>query len=107
MGPEHELQLERHRRAIEQYSLPQARRALQSLSRLMMQQELIIRGATQRIAELECREALAARPSVPFQDAPTHDDAHGAPLAEDGPTWRTNNKAPAVNRGWWLGLWRR
>lgn len=58
LGPEHELQLEREYRAIARYDLPQAQEMLISLARLAMHQELIIRGATRRIAELECGHAL-------------------------------------------------
>ncbi len=58
LGPEHQLQLERERRAIEAYDLPQARAMLRSMAQLMLQQELIIRGATRRIAELECGAVL-------------------------------------------------
>lgn len=58
LGPEHQLQLERERRAIDGYDLPQAKAMLRSMAQLMLQQELIIRGATRRIAELECGAAL-------------------------------------------------
>ncbi len=58
LGPEHQLQLERERRAIEAYDLPEAQAMLRSMAQLMMHQELIIRGATRRIAELECGVVL-------------------------------------------------
>ena len=58
LGPEHMLTLERERRAIDGYDLPQAKAMLRSMSQLMLQQELMLRGATKRIAELECQEAL-------------------------------------------------
>ena len=58
-GPEHLLTLEQQRRALETYDLPQAKEMLYRLCQLSMHQDLIIRGATQRIAELECTLALA------------------------------------------------
>jgi hypothetical protein len=60
-GPEHWLTLERQRRAVEDYTLPQAKDMLIKLAQLSMQQDLIIRGATRRIAELECTLALVDR----------------------------------------------
>ena len=57
-GPEHELTLERQRRAIDDYTLQQAQDMLWRLCQLSMQQDLILRAATRHIAELECREAL-------------------------------------------------
>ncbi len=60
-GPEHLLTLERQRRAVQQYDEQQAKKMLVQLCELAMRQDLIIRGATKRIAELECREALAER----------------------------------------------
>jgi hypothetical protein len=60
-GPEHWLTLERQRRAVEDYTLPQAKDMLIKLCQLSMQQDLIIRGATRRIAELECTLALVDR----------------------------------------------
>ena len=58
-GPEHFLTLERQRRAVEQYTELQAKEMLMKLCQLTMHQDLIIRGATRHIAELECRQALA------------------------------------------------
>lgn len=58
-GPEHLLTLERQRRAVEAYSLSQAQEMLVKLCELSMHQDLIIRGATRRIAELECTLALS------------------------------------------------
>jgi hypothetical protein len=58
LGPEYHLQLEQERLAIDGYDLPQAKAMLRSMTQLMLQQELIIRGATRRIAELECGAAL-------------------------------------------------
>jgi hypothetical protein len=60
-GPEHLLTLERQRRAVQAYSLVQAQEMLVKLCQLTMHQDLIIRGATQRIAELECTLALSDR----------------------------------------------
>lgn len=60
-GPEHLLTLERQRRAVQQYDERQAKQMLMQLCELAMRQDLIIRAATKRIAELECREALAER----------------------------------------------
>ena len=57
-GPEHELELERQRRSIQSYDLNQAQDMLWRLAQLCQHQELMLRGATRRIAELECREAL-------------------------------------------------
>ena len=57
-GPEHELELERQRRSIASYDLNQAQDMLWRLAQLCSHQELMLRGATRRIAELECREAL-------------------------------------------------
>lgn len=60
-GPEHLLTLERQKRAVESYDLAQAQAMLIKLCQLSMHQDLIIRAATQRIAELECSLALADR----------------------------------------------
>lgn len=57
-GPEHLLTLERQKRAVETYDLVQAQQMLIKLCQLSMHQDLIIRGATRRIAELECNLAL-------------------------------------------------
>lgn len=57
-GPEHLLTLEQQRRAIDHYSLSDARKMLFSLCQLTMHQDLIIRGAVKHIAELECQQAL-------------------------------------------------
>lgn len=57
-GPEHLLTLERQRRAVEHYSEAEAKSMLLKLCQLSMHQDLIIRGATRRIAELECLQAL-------------------------------------------------
>lgn len=54
----HELELERMRRSIQGYDLAQAQDLCWRLAQLAHHQDLIIRGATKRIAELECREAL-------------------------------------------------
>jgi hypothetical protein len=54
----HELELERMRRSIQGYDLNQAQDLCWRLAQLAHHQDLIIRGATRRIAELECREAL-------------------------------------------------
>lgn len=62
-GPEHLLTLEQQRRAIENYSLEDARKMLLSLCQLTMHQDLIIRGAVKHIAELECRQALQSMKS--------------------------------------------
>lgn len=58
LQPEHHLSLERQRRAIDGYTDAQAKAMLLQLAELAMRQELIIRGATRRIAELECQAAL-------------------------------------------------
>ena len=60
-GPEHLLTLEQQRRAMETYDLQQAKQMLYRLCQLSLHQDLIIRNATQRIAELECTLALADR----------------------------------------------
>lgn len=60
-GPEHLLTLERQKRAVESYDLDQAQAMLIKLCQLSMHQDLIIRAATRRIAELECNLALADR----------------------------------------------
>lgn len=60
-GPEHLLTLERQKRAVESYDLEQAQQMLMKLCQLSMHQDLIIRGATRRIAELECTLALEDR----------------------------------------------
>jgi len=54
----HELELERMRRSIQGYDLNQARDLCWRLAQLAHHQDLIIRGATRRIAELECGAAL-------------------------------------------------
>lgn len=58
LGPEHLLTLEQQKRAIQNYNLMQAQEMLLKLCQLSVQQDLIIRGATRRIAELECTLAL-------------------------------------------------
>jgi hypothetical protein len=58
LGPEHLLTLERQRRVIETYDLKQAQAMLRQLCELSARQDLIIRGAVKRIAELECQQAL-------------------------------------------------
>jgi hypothetical protein len=60
-GPEHLLTLEQQRRAVATYTLTQARDMLLKLCQLSMHQDLIIRAATRRIAELECSLALLDR----------------------------------------------
>ena len=60
-GPEHLLTLEQQRRAVGTYTLTQARDMLLKLCQLSMHQDLIIRAATRRIAELECTLALSDR----------------------------------------------
>ena len=64
-GPEHLLTLERQRRAVLGYDLVQAQQMLLRLCELNMHQDLIIRGATRRIAELECQQALDDAPTGP------------------------------------------
>lgn len=59
-GPEHRLTLERQKRAVQGYDLVQAQQMLIKLCELSMHQDLIIRGATRRIAELECTLALSS-----------------------------------------------
>ena len=54
----HQLELERMKRSIQGYDLGQARDLCWRLAQLAHHQDLIIRGATRRIAELECREAV-------------------------------------------------
>jgi hypothetical protein len=54
----HELELERMRRSIQGYDLSQARDLCWRLAQLAHHQDQIIRGATRRIAELECGAAL-------------------------------------------------
>ena len=58
LEPQHHLELERQRRAIATYDLPQAQAMLRKLAQLAQRQDLIIRAATKHIAELECREAV-------------------------------------------------
>jgi hypothetical protein len=60
-GPEHLLTLEQQRRAVESYTLQQAKDMLLRLCQLSLHQDLIIRAATRRIAELECTLALGDR----------------------------------------------
>jgi len=57
----HELELERMRRSIAGYDLGQARDLCWRLAQLAHHQDRIIRGATKRIAELECQEVLQVR----------------------------------------------
>lgn len=54
----HELELERMRRSIDSYGEDDLRVVCWQLAQLSHQQDLVIRGATRRIAELEAREAL-------------------------------------------------
>lgn len=54
----HELELERQRRSIQGYDLERAQDMCWRLAQLCLSQDLIIRGATKRIAELECRAAV-------------------------------------------------
>ncbi|MFN7322761.1 MAG: hypothetical protein ACK5SP_00685 [bacterium] len=58
MGLEHHLELERGRRALANSTPDQVMAHALRLWQLTIHQSLIIRGATRRIAELECREAL-------------------------------------------------
>ena len=58
VGPEHELTLEQQRRSIQSYDLAHAQDMCWRLAQLCQRQDLIIRGATRRIAELEAKEAL-------------------------------------------------
>lgn len=58
VGPERQLELERQRRSIQTYDLNQAQDMLWRLAQLCSHQDLMLRGATRRIAELECREAV-------------------------------------------------
>ena len=69
-GPEHLLSLERQRRAVQDYSADQAKDMLMRLCQLTMHQDLIIRGATRRIAELECLEALRDLPACGAGSSP-------------------------------------
>ena len=57
-GPEQLLTLERQRRSVESYSEREAKDMLINLCQLSMHQDLIIRGAVKRIAELEVKDAL-------------------------------------------------
>ena len=59
--PQHDLELERQRRSIQGYDVKQAQDMCWRLAQLAMHQELILRAATRRIAELEAREALQER----------------------------------------------
>lgn len=54
-GPEHWLTLEQQRRAIESYTLDQAKDALNSLCQLNLHQDLILKSAVRHIAALEQR----------------------------------------------------
>jgi hypothetical protein len=62
--PQHDLELERQRRSISGYDLQHAQDMCWRLAQLAMHQDLILRAATRRIAELEAREALAERQGV-------------------------------------------
>lgn len=79
-GPEHLLTLEQQRRVITSYSVEQARDMLWRLCQLAMHQDLIIRGATKRIAELELTIELGAPLAACAQEAPTADTT--APQAQ-------------------------
>lgn len=69
-GPEQLLTLERQRRAAEQFTEAQAKKTLMQLCELTMRQDLIIRSATKRIAELELQQVLAeSAPSEPVGKA--------------------------------------
>jgi beta-lactamase class A len=80
LEPQHHLELERQRRAIAAYDLPQAQAMLRKLAQLAQRQDLIIRGATKRIAELELQQVLqeCAGPSVEFQPTPSRIDTPSA-----------------------------
>jgi hypothetical protein len=56
---EHELEMERGKRALEKGAPTDVLKMAMDLWRLTIHQDAIIRGATRRIAELEAREALA------------------------------------------------
>lgn len=56
--PQHDLELERQRRSIASYDLQHAQDMCWRLAQLAQHQDLILRSATKRIAELEAREAL-------------------------------------------------
>jgi hypothetical protein len=60
LEPHHLLELERQHRAVAHYDLPQAQQTLLDLTQLLLRQDLILRGAVRRIAELECRLGLEA-----------------------------------------------
>ena len=62
VGPEHELTLERQRRAIDGYNLQQAQDMLWRLCQLATHQDIILRAATKRIAELELSIELGVPP---------------------------------------------
>ena len=65
-GPEQLLTLERQRRAVDVYDEQQAKAMLKQLCQLAMHQDLIIRGALKRIAELELQEALGKTHTCDF-----------------------------------------
>lgn len=71
-GPEHQLTLERQRRAAMGYSLEQAQAMIIQLCELSLHQDLILRAATRHIAELECREALREQDARVGCELPCH-----------------------------------
>lgn len=72
LGLEHEMTLERQRRAIEHYSLKEAQDMLWKLCQLSVQQDVILRAATRHIAELECREAVREQDASAACGQPCH-----------------------------------
>ena len=77
-GPEHLLNLEQQRRVIQQYKIEEARDMLWRLCQLSMHQDLILRSATKRIAELE----LSIELGVPLGAATPAEEASEAEASE-------------------------
>ena len=73
-GPEHLLTLERQRRVAEKLTEAESKKMLGQLCELAMRQDLIIRGATKRIAELETMQALQQPTQTHSTEPPAPDE---------------------------------
>jgi hypothetical protein len=80
-GPEHLLTLERQKRAASKYNEDQAKQMLHQLCEIAMRQDLIIRGATKRIAELELLIVLGTGDNQSKDHQPPKPTAFWAQLA--------------------------
>lgn len=69
LGPEQLLTLERQRRVIAGYSVEEAREQLWRLCQLATHQDIMLRGAVKRVAELELSIELGVAPAAATQES--------------------------------------